>query len=83
MVFFCSKFLKPKKIDFKPKEKKKGKSKTGRIEARKKLVKGAVIKDFVKEIKVLKRKEEKKNAKIDEDKTTKIYNVLDRFNKKK
>ncbi len=74
--------MKPQKIDFKPKEKKKGKSKTGRIEARKKLVKSAAIKDFVKEVKEIKRKETKKNAKQN-DNTTQIYNVLDRFNKKK
>ncbi len=78
----CFKFLKPKKIDFKPKEKKKGKSKTGRIEARKKLVKGALIKDFVKEINEIKRKKTKTDSKQIKE-TTKIYNVLDRFNKKK
>ena len=38
------KFLKPKKIDFEPRLKMKGKSKTGRKEARKKSVKNANMK---------------------------------------
>lgn len=37
-------FLKPKKIDFEPRQKMKGKSKTGRKEARKKAVKAANLK---------------------------------------
>jgi len=38
--------LKPKKIDFEPRLKMKGKSKTGRKEARKKAVKAASLKVF-------------------------------------
>jgi hypothetical protein len=39
--------LKPKKIDFEPRLKMKGKSKTGRKEARKKAVKAAALKVFL------------------------------------
>jgi hypothetical protein len=41
---FVAKFVKPKKIDFTPRLKMKGKSKTGRKEARKKAVKVAGLK---------------------------------------
>ena len=43
------KFLKPKKIDFEPRFKTKGKSKTGRLEARKKSVKMAALKVILNE----------------------------------
>ena len=40
---FIFKFLKPRKIDFEPRHKMKGKSRTGRKEARKKAVKSAAL----------------------------------------
>lgn len=82
--------MKPKKIDFKPKLKMKGKSKTGRIEARKKSVKDAAIREYVKEVQELKRNNNKNNNNTDNDDVnqnkllnTVNYNPLDRFNKKK
>ncbi len=61
----------------------KGKSKTGRKEARKKAVKAAGLKEFVKEVKEVEKRE------ADRDKTDGIekngkesYNVFDRFKKK-
>ena len=60
----------------------KGKSKTGRIEARKNTVKEAAIREFVKEVNELKqneKEEENKNNNIKEE----DYNVLSRFKIKK
>ena len=47
-TIFTKQFLKPKKIDFEPRLKMKGKSKTGRKEARKKAVKSANLKVIIK-----------------------------------
>ena len=60
----------------------KGKSKAGRIEARKNTVKVAAIREFVKEVNELKqneKEEENKNNNIKEE----DYNVLSRFKIKK
>lgn len=73
-------FLKPKKIDFEPRLKMKGKSKTGRKEARKKSVKNANMKEFVKEVKQIEQQEQKNEA--SNNTNNKVYNVFDRFKKK-
>jgi len=63
----------------------KGKSKTGRKEARKKAVKGANLKEFIKEFKEIERQEENSmaNGKQQDIVTkNKPYSVFDRFQKK-
>ncbi len=66
----------------------KGRSKTGRIEGRKKSVKGAVIREFVKEVVELKRKGNNSDNDDGEAKTNKndvveSYDALSRFKNKK
>ena len=59
----------------------KGKSKAGRVEARKNAVKESVVREFVKEVNELQKKEEKsgdEKKEVEED-----YNVLSRFKVKK
>ena len=81
---FCSIFpssffqwVKPQTIDFDPRYKKKGKSKTGKIEKRKQGVKFEHKRDQVKEM------AQKAQATAREQKTEKLkpYNVFDRFKK--
>lgn len=72
-------FLKPQKIDFQPRLKMKGKSKTGRKEARKKAVKNANIQEFIKEVKIVEKQEEKT---VVDTSVNKVYNVFGRFQKK-
>jgi len=75
--------LKPKKVDFEPRLKMKGKSKTGRKEARKKAVKGAEMKEFVKEVREVERREAAAAAVDGEEGGLKReYNVFERFQKK-
>lgn len=58
----------------------KGKSRTGRKEARKKAVKLANLKDFVKEVREYEREEQP----VDQPKALQSkFNVFDRFKKKK
>jgi len=78
-------FLKPKKIDFEPRLKMKGKSKTGRKEARKKAVKSANLKEFIKDVKTTEQINEKKDSMADNSSSTvdKTYNVFERFQKKR
>jgi len=59
----------------------KGKSKTGRKEARKKAVKGAEMKEFVKEVKELERREAAAGDGQEEG-MKREYNVFERFQKK-
>ncbi|RMZ94588.1 WD repeat-containing 46 [Brachionus plicatilis] len=75
-------FLKPKKIDFEPRLKMKGKSKTGKKEARKKAVKAANLKEFVKEVKEYERIENEENKNKEKKEENTVYNVFDRFKKK-
>lgn len=56
----------------------KGKSKTGRKEARKKAVKNAHMKEFLNEVKEVERQE----PQTEEPVVNKTYNVFDRFQKK-
>jgi DNA repair ATPase RecN len=74
--------LKPRKIEFKPKIKKKGKSKSGRMQVRKNAVRKATMREYVKEVIELKQKEENNSTK-NEEKNKKSFSVLDRFKKKK
>jgi U3 small nucleolar RNA-associated protein 7 len=77
-------FLKPRKIDFQPKLKMKGKSRTGRKEARKKAVKLANLKEFVKEVREYENLDQDSNETVDkEEKSKKVkYDIFDRFKKK-
>jgi len=90
--------LKPKKVDFEPRLKMKGKSKTGRKEARKKAVKGksktgrkearkkavkgAEMKEFVKEVREVERREAAAAVDGEEGGLKREYNVFERFQKK-
>ena len=79
---FFVKFLKPKKIDFQPRLKMKGKSKTGRKEARKKAVKVAGLKEFVKEVREFAQSEQELVQKASSSAERKFC-VFDRFKKRK
>lgn len=59
----------------------KGKSKAGRVEARKNAVKESVVREFVKEVNELQKKEEKSGD--DKKEVEEDYNVLSRFKVKK
>lgn len=60
----------------------KGKSKTGRKEARKKAVKSANLKEFVKEFKEVERQEDEGRTEESLVAKNKPYSVFDRFQKK-
>ena len=61
----------------------KGKSKAGRIEARKNTVKEAAIREFVKEVNELKQNEKDDENNINIKEKEEEYNVLSRFKIKK
>lgn len=69
--------MKPKKIEFEPRYKMKGRSKTGKKEQRKRGVQEVHKRKTIKEIMELKEKEKQKHKKSFVSK-----NVLDRFKKK-
>ncbi|XP_064616525.1 WD repeat-containing protein 46-like [Liolophura sinensis] len=73
-------FLKPQKVDFVPKYKKKGRSKTGRVEKRKKGFQEFSKRAIVKELIVEKEKQIKERQLSKDNKGS--GNVLDRFKKK-
>ena len=75
---FSPQWIKPQDIDFDPKYKKKGRSKTGKIEKRKQ---GVRFEHRREQIKELNEKKEEAAEGQKQGKKTKPYSVFDRFKK--
>ncbi|XP_064649385.1 WD repeat-containing protein 46-like [Lineus longissimus] len=73
-------YLKPKKVDFEPRYKKKGKSKAGRVENRKRGVQFEKKKEHIKQ--VMKEKQKMKSGGKREQRPNVTTSALDRFKKK-
>lgn len=83
MLFYVlfEQHVKPRKIEFEPKYKKKGRSKAGKKEKRKQGVRAEITRQEMREA-VKNKQELEKTLKISEKRFTKKPSVLDRFKKK-